>query len=127
MTELNQDILTFAITQYLSIKDESPYWAMIECSMEENDTHDWAVFLPQLLANSTNMFKREETLNADPARNIELFNKQLKKLHDRTVKVATVGGMLCQKWISEDLTPYTDNKHFDESNKFIENTVITFS
>lgn len=121
MKKQNEDILMFAITKYLIKNDISPYDVLIKNSQQGNNTETWSTVLLHLMSIGENTYKVNEILNADPVKNINLFNKQLKELHNRTANVAFIGGLLCQKWTCENTVPYDDDKHLKEAEQFIEN------
>ncbi len=124
MNGINEDIMMFAITEYLKDKDLSAYDAMLENSQLESNAETWSAVLLRLLSFENDTFKRKEILDADPIKNITLFKKQVTELHNRTIKVAFAGGMLCQKWICENTTPFTDDKHLKQAEIFIQNALV---
>lgn len=120
MYKINEDILMFAISEYLKEKDLSPYDAMLENSQLGSTAETWSAVLLRLMSFEKDTLKRNEILNADPIKNITLFNEQLIELHNRTFKVAFISGMLYQKWICENSTSYTDDKYLKQSEQFID-------
>ena len=124
MNGINEDILMLAITEYLKEKDLSAYDAMLENSQLVSNAETWSAVLLRLMSFENDAFKRNEILDADPIKNITLFKKQVAELHNRTIKVAFIGGTLCQKWICENTTPYTDDRYLKEAELFIENVLL---
>lgn len=127
MTEIHTDILRFAVSRYLITKDLTPYDAIVENSAPHNDAGDWTEILMPLMGGTANPFKHDEILTADATKNMFLFKRQLDVLHDRTIKVATAGGMLCQKWLNDSVIPYSDNRYLNEGRDFIDNAIVTLS
>lgn len=130
MENLKEDILCFAVSRYLIANDFTPYDAVVENSApknKDNPSDEWVPILMSLMTGVHNAFKRDELVTADPEKKPLLFQQQSNALHDRTVKVATAGAMLCQKWICENSIPYSDNKYLSESSDFIENVILTFA
>lgn len=126
MYKINEDILMFAISEYLKEKDLSPYDAMLENSLLGSTAETWSAVLLSLMSFENDTLKRNEILNADPIKNITLFNEQLIELHNRTFKVAFISGMLCQNWICENSTPYSDDKYLKISEQFIEKCLTEY-
>lgn len=126
MYKINEDILMFAISEYLKEKDLSPYDAMLENSLLGSTAETWSAVLLSLMSFENDTLKRNEILNADPIKNITLFNEQLIELHNRTFKVAFISGMLCQNWICENSTPYSDDKYLKVSEQFIEKCLTEY-
>lgn len=126
MYKINEDILMFAISEYLKENDLSPYDAMLENSQLGSTAETWSAVLLRLMNFEKDTFKRNEILNADPLKNITLFNEQLIELHNRTFKVAFISGMLYQKWICENTTPYSDDKYLKKAEQFIEKCLTEY-
>lgn len=126
MNGINEDILMLAITEYLKEKGLSAYDAMLENSQLGSNAETWSAVLLRLMSFENDTFKRNEILNADPIKNITLFKKQVAELHNRTFKVAFISGMLYQKWICENSTPYTDDKYLKQSEQFIDKCLAEY-
>lgn len=129
MEDIHEDILCFAMSRYLIANELTPYDAVVENSAPENQSNpsdDWVPILMSLMTGMQNAFKRDELITADPVKNPLLFEEQSYSLHERSIRVAAAGGMLCQKWLCEKLVPYCDNRYLDESIEFIENAMLNF-
>lgn len=121
--ELRDDILCLALSRYLSVNDFTPYDAVVENSKPHNDAEQWAPLLLSVMTGSGNAFRCDEILNADPVKRPATFYNQFHELHDRTVLVATVAGMLCQHWINHTVEPYKSDTYLCESHELIESTL----
>lgn len=126
LSEIHQDILCLALCRYLMINNLTPYDAIVANSKPENKAHQWTSLLVSLLSGNYDTFKREEMLKADPVKHPATFRNQIESFQERTVKVATVAGMLCQRWICENTLPYSDNKFLYSSEQFIDKTLLDF-
>jgi len=126
LSEIHQDILCLALCRYLMINNLTPYDAIVANSKPENKAHQWTSLLASLLSGNYDTFKREEMLKADPVKHPATFRNQIESFQERTVKVATVAGMLCQRWICENTLPYSDNKFLYSSEQFIDKTLLDF-
>lgn len=126
MYKINEDILMFALSEYFKEKDLSPYDAMLENSQLGNTAETWSAVLLRLMNFEKDTLKRNEILNADPLKNLTLFNEQLVELNNRTFKVAFISGMLYQKWICENTTPHSDDKYLKQAEQFIEKCLTEY-
>lgn len=119
LSEIHQDILCLALCRYLMINNLTPYDAIVANSKPENKAHQWTSLLVSLLSGNYDTFKREDMLKADPVKHPATFRNQIESFQERTVKVATVAGMLCQMWTTKTVEPYASNKSLHESHDYV--------